>query len=247
MDLTKRFGKIGEQVGEIVSFLAGVAGVYLVLVTFLFAAFHIPSVSMQPALEVGDRVMVSKFAYGYSRHSLPLGLGYLLPDSWSGRVLGSLPKRGHVVVIRDPDQNLNLIKRVVGRPGDRIEMRGGRLYINGDRIPREPLGERTYRDYTGQEVSVAVYEETLPGGAEHVIYERTDQGPFDDVGPFLVPENHLFLMGDNRDASADSRAGLGYVHKDEVVGRAWTVLFTFANCRKEGDLHCPGWRVWRGL
>lgn len=246
--LVKLMGrKAADEAREIVSFLGGVAAVWFVLVTFIFAAFHIPSVSMQPALEVGDRVLVSKFRYGYSRHSLPLGLGYLLPDSWSGRILGSIPDRGHVVVIRDPDQNLNLIKRVVGLPGDRIEMRGGRLYINGDRIPRDPLGERTYRDYTGATVSAAVFEETLPGGASHTIYERTDSGPFDDVGPFLVPNNHLFLMGDNRDASADSRAGLGYVHKDEVVGQAWTVLFTFANCRNEGDLYCPGWRVWRGL
>ncbi len=247
-DLVKRMGrKAAGEASEIVSFLGGVAAVWFVLVTFFFAAFHIPSVSMQPSLEVGDRVLVSKFAYGYSRHSLPLGMGYLLPDSWSGRIFGSLPERGHVVVVRDPDQNLNLIKRVIGLPGDRIEMRSGRLYINGDRIPREPLGERTYRDYTGAEVSVAVYDETLPGGFEHVIYERTDAGTYDDVGPFLVPENQLFLMGDNRDASSDSRAGLGYVHKDEVVGRAWTVLFTFANCREEDGLHCPAWRVWRGL
>ena len=247
-DLVKRMGrKAAGEVREIVSFLGGVAAVWFVLVTFFFAAFHIPSVSMQPSLEVGDRVLVSKFAYGYSRHSLPLGLGYLLPDSWSGRIFGSIPKRGDVVVIRDPDQNLNLIKRVVGRPGDRIEMRGGRLYINGDRIPRDPVGERTYRDHTGATVWAAVFEETLPGGASHIIYERTDAGPFDDVGPFLVPENHIFLMGDNRDASADSRASLGYVHKDEVVGRAWTVLFTFANCRREEGLFCPGWRVWRGL
>ena len=247
-DLVKRLGrKAAGEVGEVVSFLAGVAAVWFVLVTFFFAAFHIPSVSMQPTLEVGDRVLVSKFAYGYSRHSLPLGLGYLLPDSWSGRIFGSLPDRGDVVVIRDPDQNLNLIKRVIGLPGDRIEMRGGRLYINGDRVPREPVEERVYRDHRGPQVSVAVYEETLPGGATHPIYEQTDGGDYDDVGPFLVPENHLFLMGDNRDASSDSRASLGYVHKDEVVGQAWTVLFTFANCRQEEGLFCPGWRVWRGL
>ncbi|XBQ15015.1 MAG: signal peptidase I [Oceanicaulis sp.] len=249
-DLMKRIaGKAAGEFGETVRFLGGVAAVWFALVTFIFAAFHIPSESMQPALQVGDRVLVSKFAYGYSRHSLPLGLGYVLPDSWTGRVFGSTPDRGHVVVVRDPGQGINLIKRVVGQPGDRVEMRGGRLYLNGERLPREPLGEVRYRDRSGMIVQAAAYRETLPGGRSYTIYERTDSAPLDDVGPFIVPENHIFLMGDNRDASADSRVamGLGYVHRDEVVGRAWTVLFTFASCRKEDDLYCPPWRVWRGI
>ncbi len=241
--------KAFDELGETGRFLLGVALVWFILVTFFFAAFHIPSVSMQPGLQVGDRVLVSKFAYGYSRHSLPLGLGYALPESWSGRIFGSRPEPGHVVVVRDPGQRINLIKRVVGMPGDRIEMRGGRLYINGDPVSREPQGVVRYRDRSGVLVEAAVYEETLPNGAVHTIYERTDSARLDDVGPFIVPENNLFLMGDNRDASADSREprGLGYVHQDEVVGRAWTVLFTFASCREEEGLYCPPWRVWRGL
>jgi len=239
---------VGEF-GETIRFLAGVAGVWFVLVTFGFAAFHIPSESMQPALQVGDRVLVSKFAYGYSRHSLPLGLGYVLPESWSGRILGSNPRRGAVIVVRDPGQNLNIIKRVIGLPGDRIEMRAGRLVINGETVPRDPQGVVRYRDRSGMVVEAAVYEETLPGGAVNTIYERSDTAPLDDVGPFMVPANHFFLMGDNRDASADSRvpSGLGYVHRDAIVGKAWTVLFTFASCRREDGLHCPPWRVWRGL
>ena len=241
--------KAFDELGETGRFLLGVALVRFILVTFFFAAFHIPSVSMQPGLQVGDRVLVSKFAYGYSRHSLPLGLGYVAPESWSGRIFGSRPEPGHVIVVRDPGQRINLIKRVVGLPGDRIEMRGGRLYINGDPVEREPQGVVRYRDRSGVLVEAAVYEETLPNGAAHTIYERTDSGRLDDVGPFIVPENNLFLMGDNRDASADSReaSGLGYVHQDEVVGRAWTVLFTFASCREEEGLYCPPWRVWRGL
>lgn len=249
-DLFRRLaGKAADEFGETTRFLGGVIAVWFVLVTFVFAAFHIPSESMQPSLQVGDRVLVSKFSYGYSRHSLPLGIGYALPDSWSGRIFGSLPDRGDVVVIRDPDQNINLIKRVIGLPGDRIEMRGGRLYINGDRIPRDPQGTVRYRDRSGVLVEAAVYVETLPGGMEHTIYERSDTAPLDDVGPFVVPPNNLFLMGDNRDASADSRValGLGYVHRDEVVGQAWTVLFTFASCREEEGLFCPPWRVWRPL
>ncbi len=249
-DIVKRLGgKVASEFGETVRFLGGVIGVWFVLVTFVFAAFHIPSESMQPGLQVGDRVLVSKFAYGYSRHSLPLGIGYALPDSMSGRLFGSTPDRGDVVVVRDPDQGINLIKRVVGLPGDRIEMRAGRLFINGDRVPREPQGTVRYRDRNGVLVEAAVYLETLPGGDVHEIYERSDTAPLDDVGPFVVPEGNLFLMGDNRDASADSRvaAGLGYVHRDEVVGQARTVLFTFASCREEDGLHCPPWRVWRPL
>ncbi|WP_306016018.1 signal peptidase I [Oceanicaulis sp. MMSF_3324] len=243
----RRFGgKAMAEVGETIRFLAGVVAVWFVLVTFVFAAFHIPSESMQPAIQVGDRVLVSKFAYGYSRHSLPLGLGYHLPDSWSGRILGSTPDRGDVVVVRDPAQGINLIKRVVGLPGDRIEMREGRLYINDELVPRDPEGVVRYRDREGDPVEAAVYLETLPGGDVHEIYERSDNAGLDNVGPFNVPENHLFLMGDNRDASLDSRAsrGIGYVHRDLVVGKAWTVLFTFASCRREEGMSCPGWRVW---
>ena len=151
--------------------------------------------------------------------------------------------------MRDPGQGINLIKRVVGLPGDRIEMRGGRLYINNEPVDREPQGVVRYRDRRGVLVEAAVYEETLPNGSSHTIYERTDSARLDNVGPFIVPTDNLFLMGDNRDASADSReaAGLGYVHNDEVVGQAYTVLFTFASCREEEGLHCPPWRVWRGL
>ncbi|CAN0258671.1 unnamed protein product, partial [Chrysoparadoxa australica] len=135
----RRFGgKAVAEVGETIRFLGGVVAVWFVLVTFVFAAFHIPSESMQPAIQVGDRVLVSKFAYGYSRHSLPLGLGYVLPGNWSGRLLGSTPKRGDVVVVRDPAQGINLIKRVIGLPGDRMEMRAGRLYINDELVPRDP-------------------------------------------------------------------------------------------------------------
>ena len=246
----RRFGgKAMSEVGETIRFLAGVVAVWFVLVTFVFAAFHIPSESMQPAIQVGDRVLVSKFAYGYSRHSLPLGLGYHLPDSWSGRLFGSTPHRGDVVVVRDPAQGINLIKRVVGLPGDRVEMRDGRLYINDELVPRDPEGVVRYRDREGDPVEAAVYLETLPGGDVHEIYERSDNALLDNVGPFNVPENHLFLMGDNRDASLDSRAsrGIGYVHRDLVVGKAWTVLFTFASCRREEGMTCPGWRVLRPI
>lgn len=255
MNTVTGFGrKAMSELGETVRFFAGVAAVWFVLVTFGFAAFHIPSESMQPALQVGDRVLVSKWAYGYSRHSLPLGMGYLLPESWSGRILGSVPERGDVVVIRDPGQGINLIKRVVGLPGDTIEVRAGRLYINGaligrERLVREGYDPLRYRDHDGNVVNVSEYIETLPNDRTHIIFERGDDQRYDNMGPFRVPADHVFLMGDNRDRSEDSRApyGVGYVHTDQLVGRAETVLFTFARCRNEDGLFCPPWRVWRGL
>jgi signal peptidase I len=242
--------KVVGELGETIRFIAGVAAVYLGLVTFAFAAFHIPSESMQPALQVGDRVLVSKFNYGYSRHSLPLGLGYHMPDSWEGRLLSfGMPRRGEMVVVRDPGQRINIIKRVIGQPGDTIELRAGRLYINGELMERIEREEVRYRARDGGIVSAIAYDEIMPDGSSHVIYERSDSAPLDNAGPFRVPADHYFLMGDNRDASADSRvaAGLGYVHRDELVGRAITVLFTFASCRDEPGLECPGWRVWLPL
>lgn len=248
--VTAFFRRVVSEFGETIRFFAGVAAVWFALVTFGFAAFHIPSESMQPALQVGDRVLVSKFTYGYSRHSLPLGIGYALPESWTGRILHfGGPDRGEVVVVRDPRQGINIIKRVIGLPGDTIEVRGGRLIINGDVVERVEREVIRYRTREGQIVAVTVYDELLPDGSSHIIYERTDNALLDNVGPFRVPGDSYFLMGDNRDASADSRVAtqLGYVHRDNIVGKAFTVLFTFANCRNEEGLSCPPWRVWRGL
>ncbi len=242
------------EVLEIVRFLGGVIAVWLVLVTFIFAAFHIPSGSMQPTLEVGDRVLVSKWAYGYSRHSLPLGIGYLLPSSWNGRLAWADPQRGDVVVFRDERQAdgrpRNLIKRVMGVAGDRIEMRDGRLYLNGEAVPRVLDAVLTYREGRSSVLRTAtLYTEVLPGDREHDIYERTDDFALDDYGPVTVLPGTVFVMGDNRDASNDSRApsGPGLVPLANVVGRAETVMFTMANCRREEELHCPTGRVWRGL
>lgn len=244
---------------EIVRFLGGVIAVWLVLVTFIFAAFHIPSGSMKPTLEVGDRVLVSKWAYGYSRHSLPLGIGYLLPSSWNGRLAWADPQRGDVVVFRDERQRdgrpRNLIKRVIGVAGDTIEVRDGRLYINGEAAPRVLQEVRTFRDRrNGPLRTVTAYSQVLPGDIEFDIYEISDNHPApgwspDDYGPVTVLPGTVFVMGDNRDASNDSRApdGPGLVPLANVVGRAETVMFTMASCRREADLYCPTGRVWRGL
>lgn len=251
-------GNAAGEVMDTIRFFAGVAGVWLTIITFLFAPFHIPSESMQPSLEVGDRVLVSKWAYGYSRHSLPLSSGYYLPDNWDFRVFPRNPERGDVAVFRTPETRRNLIKRIIGLPGDVIMVQNGRLYINGEMVEREPIGERSYVEHRGgQVVTVDAYLETLPNGAVHVIYERSDSYPLDNAGPFRIPAGHVFAMGDNRDSSTDSRVppnpqypqagGPGYIHLTEVVGRAETVMFTLNRCRRQDGLYCPTGRVWRGL
>lgn len=251
--LMKRLaGRAADEIMETIRFFAGVAGVWLGLVTFGFAAFHIPSESMQPSLEVGDRVLVSKWAYGYSRHTLPLGMGYLLPDHWNARLAWSEPRRGDVVVFRDERQSppRNLIKRVVGVAGDVVEVRRGRLFLNGEMMKRDLVETRNYRVHNDQSIqSVSYFTETLPGGRDHAIYEQSDQAPYDNFGPVTIPNGTVFVMGDNRDASRDSRAnyGPGFVPLANVVGRAETVLFTFESCRREDGLYCPRGRVWRGL
>lgn len=237
---------------ELVRFFGGVLAVWLVLVTFGFAVFHIPSGSMKPTLEVGDRVLVSKWAYGYSVHSLPLGIGYMLPDGWNGRLAWHNPQRGDVIVLRDERQSppRNLIKRVIGVAGDVVEVREGRLYLNGELVPRVFEDVRTYREHTYDTlVSVTHYNEILPGGREHQIYEQGDNEPLDNFGPVTVRPGTVFVMGDNRDASRDSRAegGPGFVPLENVIGRAETVLFSLTRCRREEGVYCPRGRVWRGL
>lgn len=240
----------GDDVVESTRFMAGVAAIWFGMTSVAFAVFYIPSESMQPTLEVGDRIYVSKWAYGYSRHSLPLGMGDMLPDSWDGRIGWAAPDRGDVIVLRHPRNGLVLIKRVVGLPGDVVEVRRGVLVLNGEPVSRDFVETRTYREHDGfPVVEVAHYRETLPGGAEYSIYERSDRDRLDDFGPVTIPNGHVFLMGDNRDNSVDSRdtRGPGFVPLSHVIGRAETVPFTLERCRREDGLYCPEGRVWRGL
>lgn len=217
--------------------------------TFLVEPNAIPSPSMLPTLVPGDYVLATKFAYGYSRHSLPFS-----PGLFTGRVLAQPVKRGDVVVFKLPrDRRSNFIKRVIGLPGDRIQVRSGQVFINDRPVPRRYLGET---DLAASLVNgcpdapeaarcmAQSYQETLPNGRSYMVYELTETGPADNSRVFTVPTGHYFMMGDNRDASQDSRlpqsVGVGYVPAENLVGRADRILLSL-------DPKQPAWKLWRSL
>jgi signal peptidase I len=205
----------------------------LVVRTLLFEPFNIPSGSMKPTLLVGDYLFVSKFAYGYSRYSLPLGL-----PLFSGRILQRLPMRGDVVVFKLPSDNkTDYIKRVVGLPGDRVQVLNGILQINGVPVPQEPVGQFD-EDFDGRAVPVAMLEEQLPEGRRHLIIDLTPTGNLDNTGVFKVPADHVFAMGDNRDNSLDSRVpNVGYIPMENLIGRAELLFFSVNG-------HASFWQPW---
>ncbi|MBB5372622.1 signal peptidase I [Acidocella aromatica] len=205
--------------------------------TFLFEPFYIPSGSMVPTLLVGDYLVVNKFAYGYSHFSFPFA-----PDVFSGRWPGGAPKRGDVVVFRPPGlPDEDFIKRVIGLPGDTIQVTNGQLLINGQQVPRTDAG--TYVDDSdayGPPVQARDYTETLPGGKVHQILKRTDEGFANNTPVYTVPAGDIFLMGDNRDDSEDSRfldGPVGYVPIENVIGPASLIFFSI-------DLKHPFWQFW---
>ena len=196
----------------------------MIIRTFLFEPFNIPSGSMIPNLLVGDYLFVTKYSYGYSRHSFPFGIA-----KFEGRMDAKLPERGDVVVFKLPtDTSIDYIKRVIGLPGDTIQVINGRLYINDKRVPREAVGMEEYENGYGQPVKVTEYKETLPNNVVHTIYEEGDDMQLDNTEKFRVPENHYFMMGDNRDNSRDSRVQdlVGYVPYDNLIGRAELIFFS---------------------
>jgi signal peptidase I len=203
----------------------------IVLVVFLAKGalaepFYVPSGSMEPTLQIGDALLATKYAYGYSTASLPIQIN--LPES--GRVFGETPKRGDVVVFRWPgDRSQAWVKRVVGLPGDRIQMRQGQLFINDRAAELKPDGIGQAEDDNGGVEPAYRYVETLPNGVSHEILKLRDNGRLDNTPEVTVPPGHLFVMGDNRDNSADSRVplrdgGVGMLPIDDLVGRADAVV-----------------------
>ncbi len=211
--------------GELNVWLATL-GLMLVAQTAIGQPFMVPSGSMQPTLLVGDEIVAAKYAYGYSRYSAPLGL---VPN-FAGRILDRAPERGDVVVFvlpRDPSQTY--VKRVIGLPGDRIQMRGGELFINGEQVQRR-LVSRTMIDDGGRPVPGLKFVEMLPNGRAHAILKEAGS-VLDNVPEIVVPEKSYFMLGDNRDNSIDSRVpategGVGLVPADHLIGRVDRVLFS---------------------
>jgi len=227
--------------------IASVVGIALVLVlvlrTFLFQPFTIPSASMEPNLYQGDYIIVSKWDYGYSKHSVLFS-----PPVFSGRIFDHRPTRGDIVVFKLPSNNkTDYIKRVVGLPGDTLQMKNDQLYINDKLVPNAVLGDVPADDalrISGQETATLLKED-LPGGRSHLMQDMVQDGPVDNTDVYTVPAGHYFMMGDNRDNSEDSRfpmvtGGVDYVPAENLEGRAVLVLMSW----KEGS---SIWKPWTWL
>ncbi len=232
-----------SETSETFRFLLKLALVVLILRSFIFAPFSIPSESMLPRLLIGDYLFVSKWNYGYSRWSLPAGIP-LIP----GRIFGSTPTRGDVVVFRAPEVlDHDVIKRVIGLPGETIQMRQGTVYLNGKAIPKLriadftiPLTENFNAEKCGapfvdvvNNVQICRYprfRETLPNGRSYEVLDQAELPDRDDTGLYTIPAGHIFVMGDNRDDSGDSRfpapQGMGYVPLENVEGKAVVNFFS---------------------
>ncbi|MEM1315062.1 MAG: signal peptidase I [Pseudomonadota bacterium] len=242
MARAKKKDGLGELLKTIVYALL-IAGVFR---TFFFQPFWIPSGSMKSTLLIGDFLFVSKFSYGYSRHSFPWSLAPI-----SGRFFASMPERGDVVVFKHPRDNQDYVKRLIGLPGDRIQMIGGLLHINGEAAPQTADGEFVEPVVAGHNLQCRSYPriegevwcakdrliETLPGGREHIILNADDNRSVltDNTREFEVPEGHFFFIGDNRDNSNDSRQSVGVVPFENLVGRADLIALSFGGAF---------WQVW---
>ncbi|MGQ0742026.1 MAG: signal peptidase I [Alphaproteobacteria bacterium] len=221
---------------ELVKTIAYALLIAVVFRTFLFQPFNIPSGSMEDTLLVGDYLFVSKTAYGYSRHSFAFSF-----PPFSGRFLGSEPERGDIVVFKLPsDNSTDYIKRVIGLPGDRVQVIEGVVHINGVPAKRETISEGA-EFLDGMERHVVRYRETLPNGKTYETLSSSPGNHLNNTGVFVVPEGHYFMMGDNRDNSADSRSptsGVGYVPMENLVGKAEVIFFS-----TDGSARI--WEIWQ--
>ena len=223
-----------DKLGDTLSTILWAVLLALLFRSFVYQPFSIPSGSMVPTLLVGDYVFVSKFAYGFTRYSLP----FWAPPI-EGRLFGHLPTRGDVAVFRlpaDPDQDY--IKRVVGLPGDQVQMIGGVLNINGEPVRRAPMADLVVDDGATR-LAFRRFTETLPNGVAHEIMQERDDGPLDDTSLYIVPDGHVFVMGDNREHSQDSRmlTKVGYIPLENLVGRADLRFFSIVP-------HEAWWKLW---
>lgn len=231
-----------SETSETIRFLLKLALVVLIFRSFIIAPFSIPSESMLPRLLIGDYLFVSKWSYGYSRWSLPWGVIPFPTVRWS------TPARGDVVVFRSPGtDDHDVIKRVIGLPGDRVRMQGGQLFLNGRAIPKERVADFVLpltpnyderhcdADFIevapgGQVCRYRRFRETLPEGRSYFVLDQRDIPEADDTIEYVVPAGNVFLMGDNRDDSGDSRfappAGMGYVPMDRIEGKAMVTFFS---------------------
>jgi signal peptidase I len=206
----------------------------MVIRTLLFQPFNIPSGSMKATLLVGDYLFVSQYSYGYTHYSLPFS-----PHLFSGRIFGSAPARGDVVVFRLPkDDSMDYIKRVIGLPGDRIKMIDGQLHINDVAVKRVRVGD-FIDDEDGGADRVRRWRETLPNGVSYETLDLQENGFLDNTDEYVVPPDHYFMMGDNRDNSADSRvlSAVGYVPFENLIGKAQIIFFSIG----DGE---PAWHIW---
>ena len=191
--------------------------------SFFFQPFYIPSSSMEPNLLIGDRLFVSKYSYGYSQHSFPFS-----PKIFTGRILKKTPKRGDVVVFKTPaDNRTDYIKRLIGLPGDKVQIINKDLYLNGIKIEKKQVETSLNINCGGEILKVDVYEETLPNGTKYLAVYRKD-GTMINSDVFIVPNDHYFFLGDNRDCSKDSRflSSVGYVNFNNLVGKARIIFFS---------------------
>jgi len=202
------------------------AALGMAAISYLFltvASYNILSGSMEPTLEVGDRLIAERYAY-----------------RMDGTDTAKMPRRGDIIVFSRKGNTY--LKRVEGLPGDRVQLRNGRLYINGGLVQRAYVRALDYTDYLGAENHVKLYRETLPGGRSYAIYEHTDQGMADNTALYIVPKGSYFVLGDNRDDSLDSRflAHMGFIKSNEIRGKATLITFSLYDCTPHGSAECPG-------